>query len=143
MKALLIQTSSEGNDGYSADCDYALIPMPDAADAAKLKGLVLKALWEFTMADSHSFEVSFFCPSITMLPYDVVEELYPGVTDEPDPDFSIVEMPDLSGFSELPRTECDRVHVQVDGLWWDVVPKHCEFRVTTREISFEKLEELA
>ena len=146
-KRFLVETRSE-NEDYSADCEYAAITLSDEM-LEKLKEcrqVYLRLASEMVKVTgdssiSYGLYMSWFDYSADYFSYDQVEELLEYLS--PDSGQALSERDvvalEQSLAKEPQRTECGRISVTDFGVSWSTIPKHCDFRVNTPEISWETL----
>jgi hypothetical protein len=91
--------------------------------------------------DKHSFELTFFeySGSPDLIDYFDVEailgeDVYEAVENE-----GCSPIPHTPAVVESKRSECDRIHLTCDGVYWTSIPKHCDEPVKTQEIPWSVL----
>jgi hypothetical protein len=127
---LLLNTYSTNE--YADGCEYAFL------DLTKELAEEIQRRWE------HFETVQWKDPSLTEMHFfgaeamfvDGLPENLMGVLGD-GPDFIEVEAaPDISE-NLMARTECDRMVITSQEVYWQAIPKHCDWHVETRPIPLE------
>ena len=152
MRVILKVTS--GNDHYSGGCEYALVDLtPELAALALRRIAVLK---ELEKLDPHIDETHYWAHFVVCYfdPWAGSE-----AEDRDDTGSALGDRLDELGIeehgivcvtedfcvalSQCAAVECERMIARTDSVAFTAIPRHCSFRVETREVPLAKLESAA
>lgn len=144
------------NESFNADCDYAFVDLTPGK-VAEILGVYEKfERLRLELGSDRLDEISLFDYTATYVSLDALNQ---RIVEEKQPEEYLVdrevviedgtwgekiivnEVPDSEG-GHIQRTECDRLTVHVNGVYWVAYPKHCDFQVHTAEIPIVMLRTL-
>ena len=119
---------------HAEGCYYAIV---DVTLALRQSILDRVALFESLREKDNSLT--------TMEYWSAAAEFLDGIPEDAEPDYETEWSPfladdDLTDY--LARTECDRMVITNGEVYWEAIPKHCDWRVETRPISVKDLQAL-
>lgn len=130
---LLLRTFSTVEDFYG-ECDWAFVDITKELAQTILKRA--KAFKKAKEADDCLVEMNFWDTSACFFEYSKLpKELHDKLHDE---EWMITE--ETYSEEDAQRTECDVMTILDNYVYWEMIPKHTDIRITTGSIPLAEIE---